>query len=219
MAYTLLDATNLLLKRVKIIAGASGALTSLTDSPRQTMVDTAVQVINESIHELYSETERPLPLESETANITLTNGNREYPLPADLEKIRYPLLDTTHGQYVYEYDGGYEQMRKDQPQPGNYTGLPYFATINPATGMLRFERAATSVEAGRIYELFYDKRLSLALAADTFPFSDTVVDSLVPCWAEDWNRSQKRSFDEKKRNTAFAQACRYLTQKPLRRSW
>ena len=219
MAYSLLDAVNLTLKRVKIIAGASGALTSLTDSPRQTMVDTAVQVINESIHELYTETEKPLPLEAVTSNITLVNGTREYTLPTDLEAIRYPLLDTTHGQYVYEYRGGYEKMRKDQPEPGNWSGIPYFATINPTNGKLRFERAADAGADGRVYELLYDKRLSLALATDTFPFSDTVVDSLVPCWAEDWNRSQKRSFDEKKRNTAFAQACRYLTQAPLRRKW
>lgn len=219
MAYELLDAVNATLKRVKIISGVNGQLTSLTDSPRQTYIDTVVQVINESIHELYSTSELPLPIESETANITLVQGQREYTLPADLEAIRFPLLDTAHGQYVYEYPGGYEQMRREQPQPGNWTGIPYFATINPTNGLLRFERSADSGAAGRIYELVYDKRINLVNATDTFPFSDTVVDSLIPAWGELWKREQRNSFDQVLFDKHFGRASRYLSRIPMRSHW
>lgn len=217
--YQLLDAVNSVLKRVKIIAGANGQLTSLTDSPRQTMVDTVVQVINETIHELYSTSELPIPLESNTQNVTLVTGQREYVLSPTPEAIRYPLIDTTHGAYVTEYPGGYEQMRVDQLQPASWTGLPSSAVLNPTNGKLRFNTAATINENGRVFELLYDQRVHLINATDTFPFSDTVVDSLVPAWSELWKREQRNSFDQVLYNASFGRASRYLTQRPMRRKW
>jgi hypothetical protein len=219
MGYSLLAAVNATLKRVKIISGVNGQLTSLTDSPRQTYIDTAVQIINEGMHELYSTAEKPLPTESATANITLATGTREYDLPADFEAIRFPLIDTTNGNFIIAYPGGYERMRLEQLQPANYTGQPQFAVISPVTGKLRFERAPTATENGRIYELLYDKRLSLTAAADTFPFSDTVVDSLVPAWGELWKREQRNSFDQVLFDKHFGRASRYLSQVPMRRKW
>lgn len=217
--YQLLDAVNAVLKRVKIIAGTNGALTSLIDSPRQTMVDTVVQVINETIHELYSTSELPIPLESNTQNVTLVTGQREYVLSPTPEAIRFPLIDTTHGNYVVEYPGGYERMRIDQLQPANWTGLPTYAVINPTNGKLRFNTAATVNENGRVFELLYDQRIHLINATDTFPFSDTVVDSLVPAWSELWKREQRNSFDQGQFDKSFGRASRYLTQKVMRRKW
>ena len=219
MTYTLLNATNLVLKRAKIISGVNGALTSLTDSARQTYIDTIGQVINESIHELYSEAEEPLPNQSATSNITLITDTREYALPSDLEQIRYPLMDTTHGRYILEYEGGYEKMRMDQPIPGNFKGVPLLACINPTNDMLRLNVTPQSTENGLVYELLYDKRHSLSAAADTFPFSDTVVDSLVECWMQDFNRENHRTFDQAARDKAFGKAMRYLNQTPMRRKW
>lgn len=219
MAYTLLNAVNLVLKRAKVISGINGALTSLTDSPRQPYIDVVTQVINESIHELYSESELPQPNQSATSNITLVNGTREYTLPSDLEQIRYPLQDTTNGKYIWEYPGGYEQMRKDQNIASVYTGLPFLATINPTNDKLRMNVQPTSNENGLVYELLYDKRHSLSAASDTFPFSDTVVDSLVECWTQDWQRESRRTFDPDARAKAFGKAMRYLNQTPMRRKW
>ena len=54
MAKTLLNAVNEILKRVGVISGDSGALTTLTDSARQKPIDVAIQVINEAMDELYS---------------------------------------------------------------------------------------------------------------------------------------------------------------------
>ena len=219
MAYSLLDAVNRGLKRVKVISGVNGELSSLTDSARQTYIDAMVQIINESIHELYSTNEMPLPKESATQNVTLVTDTREYTLSPVPEAIRFPLMDTTNGRYVFEYPGGYEQMRINQPQPDNWKGLPLYACINPTNDMLRFDVAPTSTENGLVYELLYDKRLSLSAATDTFPFSDTVVDSLVPAWAQMWSREQKNSFDNNIYLMSFGRASRYLTQQPMRRKW
>lgn len=219
MSYSLLDAVNHVLKRVKIISGVNGELASLTDSPRQTAIDTAVQIINESMHELYSVNEKPLPQESATQNVTLVSLTREYTLSPVPEAIRFPLMDTTNGRYVFEYPGGYESMRVAQPQPDNYQGVPRYACINPTNGKLRFDVTPQATEAGLIYELLYDKRLSLTAATDTFPFSDTVVDSLVPAWSELWKREQRNSFDKDIYMLSFGRASRYLTQQPMRRKW
>jgi len=219
MTYSLLNAVNAVLKRGKIISGATGALTSLTDSARQTYIDTIVQIINESIHELYSESELPQPNQSGESNITLVTDTREYTLPSDLEQIRYPLLDQTNGKYIYEYKGGYEQMRKDQNIPGNYKGLPILACVNPTNDKLRMNVQPTSAENGLVYVLLYDKRHSLAAASDTFPFSDTVVDALVPAWIQMWSREQRNSFDKDLYIYHFGRAMRYLNQTPMKRSW
>lgn len=219
MAYTLLNAVNATLKRVKIITGVNGALTSLTDSPRQTFIDQTVQIINESIHELYSESELPQPNQSASSTITLASGQREYDLPVDLEQIRYPLIDQTHGKYIFEYPGGFEKMRVDQLIPGNFKGIPIYACINPTNDMLRLNTIPQATDAGLVYDLLYDARHSLSLAGDTFPFSDTVVDSLVPAWAERWKREQRNAFDKEAHDEAFGRAMRYLNQTPLRRKW
>ena len=219
MSYSLLDAVNRVLKRVKVISGVNGELSSLTDSPRQTYIDVAVQIINESIHELYSVNEKPMPMESATQNVTLVNGTREYALSPIPEAIRFPLIDTTNGRYIFEYIGGYERMRMEQPQPDNFQGTPRWACINPTNDKLRFDVTPQATEDGLVYELLYDKRLSLSAATDTFPFSDTVVDSLVPAWAQMWSREQKNSFDENIYLMSFGRASRYLTQRPMRQTW
>ena len=54
MAYTLLDAVNLSLKRVRVIQGDAGVLTTLTDSARQADIDIMIQAWNEIISDLYN---------------------------------------------------------------------------------------------------------------------------------------------------------------------
>ena len=44
MTKTLLNGVNDLLKRVKVIAGDTGTLSTLTDSAKQAYIDTAIQV-------------------------------------------------------------------------------------------------------------------------------------------------------------------------------
>src|SRR5690242_2414132 len=99
---TLLNSVNEILKRVSVIAGDSGALTSLTDSARQVDIDTAVQVVNEGIDELYSTTGESLPNQRASSTITLATGTRNYSLQSGLVRLHWPLIDRTHTQFIWE---------------------------------------------------------------------------------------------------------------------
>ena len=216
---TLLNGVNELLKRVKLIQGDSGALASLADSPRQVYVDTAVQVWNELIEDVYSKANVPLPQELGENTITLATADRDYALQTDVVQIYYPLQNETTGQYIYEYPGGYLEMVRDQAIPANYTGQPLMAAISPVDSELYLDRLPTSEENGDVYKYRYDKDISLSAAADTFPFIDAVFRALVPAAVELWRKSHQNSFDADGYKKAVGTAARLMTQKQQRDSW
>lgn len=219
MAESLLTALNKSLKRVGMISGDAGDLTSLTDSSRQHAIDVTIQMWNEIIVDLYTASSISLPSEATTDNITLVDGTREYSLPADLEQMRWPLINQTLGHVIYPYPGGFAQMRMDQPIPANYTGRPIYAVINPSTNKLRMNVVPDADADADVYQIFYDKNTSMALAADTFPFSDGVVDSLVPAVAQMYNREEKGKFDAPLFKAALGRSARLLSQKQQRTKW
>lgn len=219
MAKTLLNGTNEVLRKVGFITGESGELSSLTDSARQVEIDIVTRNWNTVVSELYSLSGMPHPQEVATSTITLVTGQREYDLPTDLLQIRYPIIYETDQHEVLEYPGGYEQMRKDQLNPADYDGRPNYAVISPITGKLRFDYAPTATENGNGYTLYYDKEILLAVAADEFPFSETVFNHLVNVVAEDWKRDQRREFDTKHRDKHLAIAAKLLLKKQPLKCW
>ena len=218
MAKTLLNATNEILKRVGIIAGDAGLLTTLTDSARQVSVDAAVQVVNEGISALYSTSEHALPNQQAEGTITLVTGTRAYALAATMTQMRWPLRDKTNSQRIHEYPGGYNAML-DADIEQDDTGLPYYAAIKPTNGELHLDRAPTSAENGRIYTYQYDKDLVLTLAADSVPFKDEVFRAMVPVWVQLWKRERRNEFDGELHRAALGLASRVLTQQQPRTNW
>ena len=128
MAKTLLDATNETMKKLSLIKGDSGVLTSLTDTARQTWIDQIVQNVNEGIDELYSWAEMEFPKELTEGTLTLATNDRDYDPAAvfsgDVNTIRFPFQDQRNGQYTYEFEKGYRALINAQLIPSNYTGLP-----------------------------------------------------------------------------------------------
>lgn len=218
MAQTLLNSVNEVLKRVHVIQGDSGALTTLTDSARQGYIDVAVQVINEGMEELYSTVGRPLPKELASSTITLATGDRDYALAADLVSMHWPLIDRTNNQFIHEYPGGYLGLLELDPEQDD-TGLPRFGVISPEDGELYLDTAPTSSENGRTYTYQYDKDISMSVAADTVPFGDAVFRAMVPVWSQLWQREERSKFDAELFRANLGRAGRLLTQKPLRSSW
>ena len=216
---TLLNAVNETFKRVQLIQGDSGLLTTLTDSARQIYIDSAVQLWNEAIDELYTTAEVPHPNELAESTITLVTSTRAYVLNASLIQLRFPLLDETNGRFIEEYPGGYMQLVIDQPFPANETGLANFAVIRPTDGYLYLDKIPTSVENGLVYKYRYDKTLELTAAASTVPFNDTVFRAMVPAVAELWKRNHQRDFDSAMYRASVGRASRLLTNKQLRESW
>ena len=219
MAKTLLNGVNEVLKRTGWIEGDSGALTTLTDSARQHVIDITVQSWNEAIDTLYDESNVPRPNELAENTITLVTDDRDYALQTDVVQLRFPLLDETNGFYISAHPEGYEGIVNSQPIPADFTGLPQLAAIRPTDGQLYMDRIPTSAENGRVYKYRYDKDLELTAAADTMPFSDATFRAMVPAVAQFVRRELKNDFDSGIFNRQIGQASRYLSKRQLRTRW
>lgn len=215
---TLLNAVNEILKRVSYTAGDAGALTSLTDSARQVAIDCAVQAVNEGIEELYTACELAMPNEQAESTITLATATRAYTLATDLLQLRFPLIDKTNTQFIYEYRPGYNALLRLDPEE-NDTGIPRWGVIRPTDGKLYVYPAPTSVDNGKVYTYQYDKNVSLSVAASAVPFNDAVFRAMVPFWSETWKREQRQSFDAELAKASFGRASRLLTQVQPRDNW
>jgi len=215
---TLLNGVNEVLKRTQAISSQS-ELTSLTSSAKQPSVDIAIQVLNELVHQLYDEAKIPTPNGVGTSTITLIADDRDYELPSDLLRIRYPLIDQTNSDTIYEYPGGYSQLFSDQEEPSNYTGQPHLAAIRPTDGYLYLDRIPTSTEAGKTYTFLYDKELTLAEAGDTFPFRDTVFWALIPAAAQMVKSEMQNKFNGGLFKMSMGRAARLLTRTVPQSSW
>lgn len=215
---TLLNAVNEILKKVSVLAGDAGLLTSLTDSARQVSIDVAVQAVNEGIDEIYSTTGTPLTAEQAESTITLATSTRAYSLASDLVQMRWPLIDKTNGVYMFEFAGGYNRMLEIDPRQ-TFTGTPIFATVRPTDGKLFTQQAPTSADNGKIYTYQYDKDNGLTLLTDNVPFDNAVFRAMVPVWSQIWKREQRQSFDAEFFKLSLGRASRLLTQKQERGSW
>lgn len=194
MAKTLLNGVNEVLKRAGFIAGDAGVLTTLTDTARQTSIDTCVQVINEGVSELFTASGMPMPNEQKEGTVTLVAGTRSYSLASDVVQVHWPMVDKTNTQFLYKFPGEYNDMLLLDPEQDD-TGLPVYATLRPTDFKLFLDKAPTSAEAGRIYTYQYHRDLVLASASDTMPFTDAVFRSMVPAWVQLWKRENRNEFD------------------------
>ena len=218
MAKTLLNAVNEILKRLSLIAGDSGELTSLTDSARQPAIDISVQVINEAVDRMYYASNLMMPTGQAEDTITLLQGVRTYALAADLVRLRYPFIDRVNTQHLFEFKGGYNQILIFDPELDD-VGLPHFGAISPVDGQFFVDRAPRVEEAGRVYFYQYDKDLSLEFATDLFPFTDAVFRALVPAWVQLWKRERRNQFDDGLFAAGMGLASRLLTRKIIRSSY
>jgi hypothetical protein len=218
MAKTLLNGLNEIFKRVSLIAGDAGALTSLTDSARQTAIDQGVQVINEANDELFTVSEIPMPNEQAESTLVLVTGTRAYTLATDLVQLRWPMIDKTNSQLLQEYPGGYNAMLLGDMEQDD-AGLPQYGVVRPTDSKLHLDRAPSSAENGRIYTYQYDKDLVLDEAADNFPFRDAVFRAMVPVYVQLFKRENRNEFDEALYRVNLGRASRVLTQRQPRESY
>ena len=224
MAYTLIQALNRVLKRTGDIAGDALELTSFTDSARQTIVDDVLQIWNEVIHEMYGF--GALVGEVEEDSIILVTDQNDYDLPNDFEALAGKtywtrcLVNATNNHKIHEYPGGFDKLFCDQPDPTDFTGQPRHFVFNPIVDEFRLDTMPTSNENGDVYKFLFEKRISLTVIGDTFPFTDTVVDALVPVVAEVTRISiDKRGRDSISANAGFNRALATMMKKKKRTSY
>ena len=220
MAYTALQAANIVLKRVGVVAGDAGAITSFTDTAHQREIDVLLQVWNEIIDEAYAA--QTLAKEVSEQTITLTTDTREYTLEPDFEKFVEPavFINATDNNRLSPYPGGYTKMYADQPDPSDHTGQPHFFVINNQNGKLRLDKTPTADEDTDIYTALYEKRLHISLITDTFPCSDDAVDALVSPVAEIWRAIMNGDAREGSLpRSGMARALKAIRQGPTRRQY
>lgn len=219
MAKTLLNGVNEVLKKVGVIQGDSGAFSSLSDSARQIWIDTAVQCWNEAIDELYSLTGESIPSGIASSTLTILTSTRAYSLASGLVRLHWPLHDTTNGQFIDEYPGGYERMIHDEVTANSVTGQSFLAAINPTTGGLYLNALPTSAENGTVYTYYYETDLGMSTASASMPFSDAVFRAMVPAVAELWRKNQRNTFDKPAYDLSLARAGRLALKIPQRDSY
>ena len=237
MTVTLLQLTNAVLKRIGEIAGDSQELATSTvtstatgltateafvDSRRQHKIDIALQLVNESFHELYS-----MGLYAKgaaSATMVLVAAQREYALPTDFERMAGQeesvrvIRGATNGLLLSEYRGGYAQMLADQPVATDYVGQAEFYALSPVDDKLRLSAEPDSTIAGHTYNYLYEKRIgfSSTMATDSLPCSDTVSDALVPVIASAYEQLKKEKLDIGFFSMSLNRALAYLNRKPRR---
>lgn len=218
---TLLQGVNEVLKKVHIIQGDAGELTTFTDSARQVYIDIAIQAWNELIDDLYagSQTEKPQLWTSNT--ITLVTSTRTYALQTDVIELHWPFKNDSNGNYLREYPGGYLKLVQSQDIPANFTGLANYAALDPTASapQVYLDRIPTASENGDAYTYFYQKDGEATAITDVLPFNEGVVRALVPAVAEVWRRHQQKDFDASLFTSSMGRAARLLNQKKQRQSY
>ncbi len=229
--YSFLDGVNRVLKRVGVIQGDTGELSDFTESAHQVDIDVAIQAWNELIHEYYGRglftgeiDESSITLVTATTSATDHLAPREYALPADFERMsgnkeHRILRNETTGHFLVEYPGGYPQLKADHITATAFNGQPLRWVINPIRGGLEIDVNPGAGESGDVYKFLYDKRVVLTAIGDSFPFSDTVVDGLVPAVAQLWKRDRRKEFDAELFSVNFNRGVEYLTQSQPKKRW
>lgn len=212
MSTTLLTGVNDALKSLRLIQGDNAALSSLTDSARQTDIDLIVQLYNEVMDEIYNLTELPMPKQMGEADITLVTNDRDYSLPSDLTEVEWPLQDEANGQYIYEWQQGYQAMLNSQVTPASYTGLPRFAVVSPVDNTLFLDTYPTSEENGRVYKLKYRKDTIMDNPSDIFPFTDVVYRAVRRVVIQLYKSDRKKTTENKLLNLSLGRAAALLSQ-------
>lgn len=219
---SLLNGVNEILKKVDIIEGDTGLLTSLTDSARQVFIDTAIQSANEVTDQLYSVLGDPKPQQLAENTITLVTNDQDYALQGDLVTLlpKFGLINeaNNHVITILDDDDAYRKLIVGDLDQDD-TGLPSAAAIRPTDGQLWMDRAPTAAFNGRVYKYRYNKELELVVAADTFPFGNTVFRAMMPAAAELWKLHRHKDFSQGMFDASMGRAARLIRGTPMRDSW
>jgi len=215
---TLLNCVNELLKRAGLVSGDADLLTTLTDGARQRAIDTAIQVVNEGIIDLYQASDMQIPVGTAEGTLTLATGTRTYAAATNYQRIYPPMIDRTNNQTLKEYPGGYPALLLLDPEQDD-TGLPQYYAINPNTNQIYLDRAPEATENGNVYYYQYLKSNLMTVAADTVPFDDIVFTAMVPAWFQLWKRERRNEFDQPLYNKSRGAASRVLRKIPDMENW
>lgn len=222
MAKTLLNGVNEVLKKAGLIDSDVGVLTSLSDSGRQSYIDTAVQALNECVDQLYAEAQMSKPNVLTTSLIVMNAGTQSNGAQTNVVRYRpeFHLVDRTNSHIIFfdmSEDAYAKLILADLEQDD--TGLPSYAVVSPINGDIVWNITPSAEYHNRQYRYYYDKELELTAASDTFPFKDIVFRMLVNAAYERFTYMDRKEFNVGFYNYHMSLAAKYLRQVPPRQSW
>lgn len=237
MPLTFVDVVDSTLKRVGVLQTATTNLAQGTgtaselfvQSQNQHSVDLVLQIWQEAVQHIYSLGLGPSLVS--TATVALVDGQREYDLPNNFERVagntpeERVLRGATTDLVLEEYPGGYLKMLADQPTASDWTGDPASWAISPASTataiQIRIDREPTSDQDGDIYNMAYELTVELTstMATDFLPFSDTVANAVTPVVAEMYNRHKKQEFDSEIFALSLSRALSMIRRVPNKARW
>lgn len=217
---TFLAAVNAVLKRVGVIQGSSGELSSFTDAARQQDVDICLEIWNEIIDELFRV--GVLPQETAEGTLTLATSQTSYSFSSDMSitdfvKMASNPFDSTNENILTEYPGGWRALFMVDRSDRN--GQPRHFAINTSNGNMEIDATPTSDENGDTYTFLYEKSQNLTSTTDTFPFEDDVTRTLYPAVGQAWKRERNGEFDEGLFMFAMARAAHMINPTEQKRRW
>lgn len=176
---TFLQAVNQLLRRTGIIGGTGDDLAAFGGTRHQGSEELAKLAIQDELRHIA--VALSLPNERVFAtDITLAAGTRQYTLASGFVRFQdenpwfYKLdaSDLPSETVIVPYRGGEAGLRKDYPRYRTTNGNPFCwypsGTANNTIGFFQIPQAAHN---GDKYGYYYEKSVTVALAADTLPFT------------------------------------------------
>ena len=175
MAMTFIDAVNRILRVNGLIRGDTDTLTAFTDQSHNSSSSIAQIAVQNEISELTGR--NLLPAQFTSDSITLLTGTRTYSFPADYIKIAGEppfFLDTTQNVEIYEYPGGWNQLRTDIYDYRTQSGNPIYFYFEPSSAAkVSFFQVPDSSVNGRSLTYDYWASENVSASTDNIPLSTT----------------------------------------------
>jgi len=177
-----LGAVNRIFRVTRIIRGGDDALTDFDETQHAADLELAKIAVEDELGDLISD--RLIPYEKTSANLTSVSGTRVYTLASDF--IRFygdnPFLyDADNNVAVVRYRGGEDRLKHDILDYKTQAGDPsWWYPVESSTKQIGLYQVPDDNNAGKVYSYDYEKDVSVSAYTDTMPFhTDTEANAFV----------------------------------------
>lgn len=172
---TFLEAVNRMLRLATLMQWDDDDITSFSNTQHAGNISLCRQAVQHVLNDLVAD--EFLWDEDATGNLTTVASTRTYSLASDFVQLDgtkpwfFKLAGVAgtdaEGQFLYEYPGGEDQLRKEVFQYTSQTGTPqwYYFTDDQEIGMYPIPDTSDDV-----YRYHYQKNVMVTSESDTLPF-------------------------------------------------
>lgn len=170
-----IGAVNRVLRINQIIAGDDDAIASFSEDQHRTTIELAKIAVQEELINLISE--KSLPAERKVGEIITVAGTRVYNLPTNFLRFfgKQPYMRSTQNptRYIYEFEGGYENVRHvDHNWDTNESNEPYAWYFEPNNAQPKQVGFIQIPNVSLTYNFDYESHALVESEVDTLPFQN-----------------------------------------------